>query len=417
MGKKYIDNSWDFKNENTKNYTHCFHSYPAMMIPQVAGRLIDTYGQKSQYILDPYCGSGTSLVEANLRGIEAIGIDLNPLAILIAASKTTPINIKTLDLYLKDFNDVAFGYRFGLSSGMSIVLPQFPNIDYWFSKAVQHELSIIKNYIASIEEPAVQNFFKVAFSETVRECSWTMNSEFKLYRMPMKKLEAFNPNVLIVMESKLSRNRKGLVAYQKAKVDPATQTRLYTFNTVEGIPPTISSEAAVDMVVTSPPYGDSRTTVAYGQFSRLSNQWLDVGNASDVDKSLMGGRRAPNGHRFGIDILDRTLQKIGEQDEKRSKDVIAFFKDYETSIKHISKTIKPNGFACFVVGNRTVKNITIPTDEITRIFFEQNGFHHIETIIRNIPNKKMPLKNSPTNVVGKKSPTMKNEYIVISQKK
>ncbi len=65
---KIVDDSWDFKNSNTKDFTHCFHSYPAMMIPQVARRIIDNLGKKSKILFDPYCGTGTSLVEANLKG-------------------------------------------------------------------------------------------------------------------------------------------------------------------------------------------------------------------------------------------------------------------------------------------------------------------------------------------------------------
>ena len=57
-----------------------------------------------------------------------------------------------------------------------------------------------------------------------------------------------------------------------------------------------------------------------------------------------------------------------------------------------------------------------PNDEITKEFFEAQGFNHIETIIRNIPNKRMPLKNSPSNITGKTDITMKNEYIVVMQK-
>ena len=69
-----------------------------------------------------------------------------------------------------------------------------------------------------------------------------------------------------------------------------------------------------------------------------------------------------------------------------------------------------------MVGNRRVKGITLPTDEITKNMFESNGFIHIETIIRNIPRKRMPSKNSPTNEVGKTESTMNQEYIVVMQK-
>ena len=416
MGKKYLDTSWDFRKENTKIYTHCFHNYPAMMIPQVAGRLIDKYGSKSRILFDPYCGTGTSLVEANLRNIDAIGTDLNPLARFIAQAKTTPLNTKTLDLYLKDFFDVIFGFRFGKLLYDYVNLPDFQNINYWFAKEVQQKLAVIKEYIDNIEDISIKNFFIVAFSETVRESSWTKNSEFKLVRMSTKQMEKFIPDVFGIMEFKLSRNQKGLLSFLEAKNGYEAKTNIHSFNTVKGIPQDILSENSADLVVTSPPYGDSRTTVAYGQFSRLANQWLGFEDASNIDKELMGGKRASNGLKFKINILDETIQKIENIDENRVKDVVSFFQDYEQSIKNISKIMKSSGHICYVVGNRNVKGITIPTDEITVEIFEKYGFIHKETIIRNIPNKRMPSENSPTNIIGKKSPTMKNDYIVVCQK-
>lgn len=62
---------WDFKSADTKYSTHGFHTYPAMMIPQIAGRLIDTFGKGAKSLLDPYCGTGTSLVEAKVRSKSA----------------------------------------------------------------------------------------------------------------------------------------------------------------------------------------------------------------------------------------------------------------------------------------------------------------------------------------------------------
>ena len=76
---KYKDMSWDFRKSNTKEYTHCFHNYPAMMIPQVARKLLERYGVPGGWLLDPYCGTGTSMVEASLFGMNAIGCDINPL--------------------------------------------------------------------------------------------------------------------------------------------------------------------------------------------------------------------------------------------------------------------------------------------------------------------------------------------------
>ena len=83
---------WDYRSANTKEYTHGIHPYPAMMIPQVARRLIGEYGSEGGVLLDPYCGTGTTLLEGMLAGLESTGTDLNPLARLIAKTKTTPVD-------------------------------------------------------------------------------------------------------------------------------------------------------------------------------------------------------------------------------------------------------------------------------------------------------------------------------------
>jgi site-specific DNA-methyltransferase (cytosine-N4-specific) len=408
---KYTDDSWDFRQENTKTFTHCYHNYPAMMIPQVAKRILSKYGANSHLLFDPYCGTGTSLVEANLKGINAIGTDLNPLARLISKTKTAKINLQILDLYLRDFNDYMFSLMFNFNQ-LSTVIPKINNIDFWFDKAVQEKLSIIKNFIEKIEDENVSNFFKIAFSETVRESSFTRNSEFKLFRMTTEQMQRFNPDVFGLLQGKLARNHKGLKAFLDQNQNANSQ--VYDFNTSYEVQH-IENES-VDIVVTSPPYGDSRTTVAYGQFSRLANEWLDVENANQIDNNLMGGKRQKEVCYFDSVALKQSLEKITNTDEKRAKEVSSFYCDYQKSIENVAKTIKKHGYACYVVGNRKVKGEVLPTDEITKDFFENQGFSHIETIIRNIPNKRMPSKNSPTNVTGQKDETMNNEFIVVMQK-
>ncbi|HNQ59176.1 MAG TPA: DNA methyltransferase [Bacteroidales bacterium] len=131
---RIYDDNWDFRNANTKEYTHCFHSYPAMAIPQVARRIIENFGKKSKLLFDPYCGTGTSLVEANLQGINAIGTDINPLARLIAAAKTTKIDIQVLDSFLQDFINYIFEINFEVENVKPIFIPEIKNIDFWFCK-------------------------------------------------------------------------------------------------------------------------------------------------------------------------------------------------------------------------------------------------------------------------------------------
>ena len=88
--ERVADDRWSYRDAYTKDYTHCYHNYPAMMIPQIVRALIEEYRPEGRLrtLLDPYMGSGTSLVEASIAGIDSVGIDVNPLACLISDVKT-----------------------------------------------------------------------------------------------------------------------------------------------------------------------------------------------------------------------------------------------------------------------------------------------------------------------------------------
>ena len=412
MKRKHTDLIWDFKTADTKTNTHCYHNYPAMMIPQIASRLITQYGRNAKTLFDPYCGTGTSLVEANIQGINAFGTDLNPLARLIAETKTLKIKLEVIDVYLKEFTDYLLAISFGLKK-TGIASPNFNNIDFWFKQETKDKLTAVKEFIDNIKNEKVKKFFLIAFSETIRESSLTKNSEFKLCRMPAKQRENFKPNVFGLMSSKLARNRSGLKSYLDKVKDTNAQATIYDFSSSDTIKKI--AQESIDIIVTSPPYGDSKTTVAYGQFSRLANQWLGVTNANQIDNQLMGGKTAAI-NKTNIDIIDEAIETIAGTDERRAKEVYSFYADYGKSIANVAPLVKSGGHACYVIGNRRVKGIVLPTDEITKSLFSKHGFRYIDTFIRKIPNKRMPSKNSPTNIVGEKAATINNEYILVMQK-
>ena len=111
------------------------------------------------------------------------------------------------------------------------------------------------------------------------------------------------------------------------------------------------------------------------------------------------------------------MKTIKQLDEKRYYDVISFLNDYHDSIRNVASVVRIGGRICYVVGNRTVKGVQIPLDYFTVEMFEKYGFKHEQTIVRSIPNKRMPSKTSPTNKPGAKVATMSNEFIVIMTKK
>jgi len=74
--------------EAARAHVHGFHSYPARMHPLTARRLIESFSRPGDVVLDPFCGSGTVLVEARLANRGAVGVDANPLAVRLASRKT-----------------------------------------------------------------------------------------------------------------------------------------------------------------------------------------------------------------------------------------------------------------------------------------------------------------------------------------
>jgi DNA modification methylase len=411
MYPRIFDEKWDFRTSNVKEYTHCYHNYPAMMIPQIARELLTKFRPEGEInlVFDPYMGSGTTLVECSILGINAIGTDINPLALMISEAKISKFNIDEINnsfinilLFLKEYNaDSIITYDYS----------HITNSDFWYSDEVLKKLAYITDYIEIIDEP-IKLFFKTCLSEVIREASYTRNGEFKRYRMDQKKMLTFNIDPFKIFINKIERNIKGLKEYLELSNNSVNS--ILSFNTVNGFPANII-DGSIDMVVTSPPYGDSRTTVAYGQFSRWASEWFKFDNAKNIDSLLMGGKSK---NKFSFDTLSikNELLQIKLLDEKRHDEVCTFLDEYNLSIKNISQKIRIGGRVCFVVGNRNVKGVQIPLDYFTAEMFENNGFKHDITIVRSIPNKRMPSKTSPTNIKGINVTTMSQEFIVILTK-
>lgn len=409
--QRTIDYSWDFIGEKTKSYTHGLHSYPAMFIPQVANRLLQKYSKKNETICDIFCGSGTALVESKILERNACGIDLNPLAIFLAKVKTTPLDPSKLT---SEYFSLLT--RIDNNKDKKITRPDFFNLEFWFKESVINKLSLIKYSIKQIKDNNIRDFFIVAFSETVRLSSNTKNGEFKLVRIPKQKLDNYNPDVIGIFKQKTELNIKGMEKFYNNKSSAWTKIITGDSSQDNGIPC-----GSIDCIITSPPYGDSKTTVAYGQFSRLSSQWIDIFNdpndASGVDNDLLGGKASKSlKHNLSSKYLEESLSKIEDKDEKRAKDVLSFYIGLNDCLMQAYKMLKPNKFLCLVIGNRMVKQVRIPTDFIIAELGEKIGFSCEEIIVRNIPGKRMPSKNSPTNIVGKQEETMNKESIVVLKK-
>lgn len=244
-----------------------------------------------------------------------------------------------------------------------------------------------------------------------------------MFRMQVAKVEAFDPDVIKEFKTILNRNIEKMNSFVEACSDVGCESSVKILSTDAADLSDVPDES-VDLIITSPPYGDSRTTVAYGEYSRLSLQWLGLYDLTEkeimgIDKSLMGGTKYRNGFKYTIpsQTLKASLEKIKDIDLERAGDVYSFYADLEKSIAAIARKTKPSGYQFWVVGNRTVKGELLQTDRIIAEIADQYRMDYVYTIDRNIINKVMPSLNSPTNEAGQKAATMTNEHIVVLRKR
>jgi len=398
--KRIRDTSLDYREIPAGTGVYAIHLYPAMFHFLVVRRLLQDFSEEGDLILDPFMGSGVVAGECLLNNRDFIGYDINPLAVLIAKVRITPIPSSTL---LEELRFIERSYE-----EMTPEAVHFPNINYWFDEEVIAALSKLRNCIFSLQDEDCRDFFKVAFSQTVRKASRADYNEFKLLR---RKKNGSLPNVLNLFKT-ISLYNIGLMSELCRQV-PSPKPRLLL--EAKNILDVDIEPESVDLVITSPPYGDSRTTVAYGQFSRLPLHWL--GLEEEVDRESLGSKPKEISRDLPSSILYEVLEKISQRDGKRAREVFSFYWDLFRSIQVIARAVKREHYVCFVVGNRRVKGEELPTDKISADFFQSLGFEHLRTLVRAISNKRMPSENAPSNIKGERDFTMRQEYIVILRKK
>ena len=422
---------WTFREIKTNSLTHGLHQYPARMHPEIARRVISKYSTGTKdVVLDPFMGSGGVLVESLIQGRNTIGIDLNPFAVLLSKVKTYPINPKNLEDTFETITEKCHSdYKNKIKYNNH---PEKLDLSFWYPEDSIKKLPILKKHIQDISNENIRNFFEICFSLTSRRVSYQKNSIYKIYRMKPEKREEFNPDTFKKFSEICNLNISGMKEFfekmekTKAKAFPILGDSRDLKSSFQKVPREVLEENKTHLVVTSPPYGDHGTTVAYGQFSKHLGLWLDLENKDEllsVDSRGLGGKKIKQPSELGSPLLEKILNKIEKKDNEvskktalseRAKDVYAFFYDLDLCLEQLSKYLKSgSSHLCFVVANRTVRREKIPMDNILIELASKYDFAHEQTIYRTIANKAMAVKNAPENIANFSSETMNEESIVI----
>jgi DNA modification methylase len=347
--------SWDFRDVRTNTGPHKIHPYPARFIPQIPRNLIELFhpGDDSP-VLDPFCGSGTTLVEASFHGIPSIGIDLHPLAILIAKVKTTQLK-KSLLRAAEVVSDKALQR---IASG-NLEIPAIPRLDHWFKPYVQVALAAIMQEIERVSDVDLSDAMKIAFSSIVVRVS-NQDSDTR-YAAVEKKLS--QEVVFEGFQKAVSGIERAVGTLEGDLFTSAARVKLIHKDIMQVTPEEVGDD--IGFVITSPPYPNA---YEYWLYHKYRMYWLGMDPIA-VRNSEIGARP----HYF----------KKNHQTEH----------DFERQMGQcfwlLSRVMRPGAHACFVVGRSIIHGREIDNELLLERAAVPHGFRKIASVQRNIAvNKK-----------------------------
>lgn len=417
---------WSFKKNSRREHGHGLFQYPAMMVPQIAKSILEqacSVHPEIERVGDPFVGSGTIMTESMMRGLSFSGTDINPLAVLLCHVKKGPFLIKTL-------NKKAEGLLHRIQNDdNSEIEANFPNIDKWFNRDVKIALSKIRRAIRIESTLWVRRFFWIVLAETVKYSSNSRTSTFKLHIRNRKDIEERTCDAVSIFKKVLTRNLQHYEIQEKRLLEAGNLHKGHYQKHIEISLSDIrysNHKEQIDIIVTSPPYGDNTTTVPYGQYSYLPLQWIDLNDIEDnidtsylastheIDTRSLGGSKRIN-LKETDQIISRSpafssyIESLDSQPKDRKQRVIAFFRDLDCSLGPILKTLHKDGLMVWTLGNRKVGGKRVPLDLILEELLLDHKAKLLCKLSREISSKKMAFKNNIAD-------TMSQETILIMRK-
>jgi len=388
-----FNDTLEISSNNINYFTHGFFKYPCKFIPHIPRWAILKYTCPEDLVLDPFAGSGTTLVEAVLQNRRALGIDFDKLSQLLCITKTTNLSHKQIT-YLCDIKEALISQD---KIKKIAFKPDIHNLSHWFPKSTITDLLNLREKINKIylktKDKEIYNFLLVCFAATIRKCSYADAASPKPYVS-----KRFKKGPLLVKEvfSKL------LDSYLKDIED-------YKGRELGGV--SIISEDArkiathkydgkVSLAITSPPYINA---FDYVRSLRLENSWLGFygdSNIIDIKKRQVGTevissevyRKEINKTKF--EKLNSILNMIYKKDKKRAFVVHNFFEDMEKNLIEVRRLLKDNSHYIIVVGDSKIRGIKVPTHEILVDFAKQNGFELVNLFSYIIKNRYLRIPRS-----------------------
>ena len=353
---------WEQPNADTRYLTHDIHRYSGKFIPQIARAAIELLTEPGDLVVDPYVGSGTTLLEAALTDRRSLGVDMNPIAVRISEAKTTTITSSHLDELWDELSRPADFMLDGepspapVSKEMATLRrdaardPRFsdPWFEKWFEREVLTDLLVLDHAVARLPLESQRTLGRIALSDILRKSS---------------RAHSGYPNVMF--------DRRAAPRPRPGRAFLASLQRCV--GSVSSLPPIVDvdvrqadarslplADGLADAIVTHPPYIGS---IPYAEYGLVSLKWFGE-DPRALDANLTGGRR-------------------------QSRDVVERFSDaYATAIDEMFRALRRGGGLFLMVGRPVVRGRQVDLARMSCDLAESSGFELVKEASRRGSNRR-----------------------------
>ncbi len=397
-----------------ERYTHLIHKYPAKLLCHIPYFFLNSevFCPDGGVVVDPFCGTGTVLLEAVLANKNAYGADANPLARLISSVKVNYIEAGKLLKTLKTIIDKA-------RSGKYIKTTVLENVNYWFSENTIMQLSEICGAIHTVRNKEHRAFFEVCFSNLIKKVSYADPR----ISVPVK----LNPERFIndsITHKKITEKvsaLKNISVYDKFEdLCNDNITRLSTLKDViksnskssviscdaRNLTSSIDSnekleDQSVDLILTSPPYAGAQK---YIRSSSLNLGWLGLANAEQLrvlDSKNIGRENYRKADfikiETGIEPVDSLLKQLCDNGKyERAHIVGKYIEEMKAAIDESIRVLKEGGYFIMIIGNNMVCGLEFNTQEYLTEYMINKGLQLQFKLIDDIKSYGLMTKRNKT---------------------
>lgn len=378
--------------QNPNTLTHIYFKYPCRFIPEIPRFAIKKYiaDKPNSLVFDPFAGSGTTVLEANINGHDALCAEIDDIAKLLIKVKTTTLNDVQLKEIILHFENILSNI---LYEDAAKIMPQIDNLEHWFNKDNINYLGKMLCSIKQIEDDDIRDFFKVCFISIIKKVSNADDISPKPY--VSKKITKIPADPIKEFQNIFTRYYEAIKDFSELGIKASAQI-------LDGDALNFKLKKNIDLAITSPPYINA---FDYGRILRLENLWLGTLNEKQLrekKKKYVGTEKIKlSEEEQQLHILDdselllKYFNTISLVDKKRALIVKKFFQDMKTNLIQTFNYLSAGGHYMIVIGDSQIRGVTIESWKVINDLASQVGFEkelYFKYVIQN-PYIRIPRAN------------------------